>query len=53
MQRLRDIKPRKIILTHIEEEEINIWGEKYLQKMKKEYLDIDFNFAYDGMKIKI
>lgn len=53
MQRLRDIKPKKIILTHIEEEEINFWGEKYLQKMKKVYSDVDFDFAYDGMKIKV
>lgn len=53
MQRLRDIKPKKILLTHIEEEEINFWGEKYLQKMKKVYSDIDFDFTYDGMKIKV
>jgi len=53
MQRLKEIKPKKTILTHIEEVEINVWGEKHLQKMKKQYSDIDFDFAYDGMDIKI
>ncbi len=51
MQRLREINPKKTILTHIEEVEINIWGENYLQKMKKQYPDINFDFAYDGMEI--
>lgn len=53
MQRLREIKPKKTLITHIEEVEINIWGEKHLQKMIKQYSDIDFDFAYDGMEIKI
>lgn len=53
MQRLKEITPKKTIITHIEEVEINIWGESYLQKMKKKYFDIAFDFAYDGMKIKI
>lgn len=53
MQRLREIQPRKIILTHIEEVEINIWGEKYPLKMKKKYSDINFDYAYDGMEINI
>ena len=53
MQRLQEIKPKKTYITHIEEIEINIFGEKHLQKMKKQYSDINFDFAYDGMKIKI
>ena len=53
MKRLREIKPKKTLLTHIEEVEINIWGEKHLSAMKKQYSDINFDFAYDGMKIKI
>ena len=53
MERLKEIKPKKTIITHIEEVEINAWGEKHLQKMKNQYSDINFDFAYDGMKIKI
>lgn len=53
MQRLREIKPKKTIITHIEEIEVNIWGEKHLQKIKRQYSDINFDFAYDGMVISI
>ena len=53
MQRLREVKPKKTLLTHIEEVEVNVWGEKHLQKMKKQYSDVDFDFAHDGMGIKI
>ena len=53
MKRIREIDPKKVILTHIEEVEINVWGEEYLQKMKDKYSDIKFDFAHDGMKIKI
>jgi len=53
MQRLREIKPKRTLITHIEEVEINIWGEKHLQKMKKQYSDIDFDFVFDGMEIKV
>lgn len=53
MRRLREIKPKKIVLTHIENIELKIFGEKYLDKTKKQYPDINFNYAYDGMKIKI
>lgn len=53
MNRLREIKPKRTILTHIEEIEANIWGEKHFYKMKKQYSDIDFEFAYDGMEIEI
>ncbi len=53
MQRLREIKPKKALLTHIEEVELNMWGEEHLQEMKKQYSDVDFDFAYDGMRIDI
>jgi len=53
MKRLRDLKPKKTILTHIEEIELKEWGLGYLNKMKKKYANIKFDFAYDGMKIKL
>ncbi|MEI7961653.1 MAG: MBL fold metallo-hydrolase [archaeon] len=53
MQRLKEIKPKRIILTHIEEEETHKHGEKHFEKMKKRYLDIPFDYAYDGLIIKI
>ena len=53
MQRIREIHPLKTILTHIEEVEINIWGEEYLQEMREKYSDAKFEFARDGMEIKV
>ncbi|MDQ1316474.1 MAG: Lactamase protein [Candidatus Poribacteria bacterium] len=53
MKRIKEINPKQTILTHVEEVEINIWGEEYLQKMKDKYSDIKFDFASDGMEIKI
>lgn len=53
MQRLREIRPKKTLITHIEEVEIQIWGQKHFQKMKKRYSDIAFDYVYDGMKIKV
>ena len=51
IQRIREIKPKKTIFTHIEEVEINIWKEKHLEKMKKSYSDINFDYAHDGLEI--
>lgn len=53
IERIRLFKPKRTILTHIEEEEIHTWGWDYLEKMKKQYSDVDFDFACDGMKIKL
>ena len=53
MQRIREIKPKKAILTHIEEVEVNAWGEKYLEEMKKKYSDVSFDYAYDGLEILV
>lgn len=53
INRCREIKPKKTIITHIEEIELNTWGEKHFESMKKEYPDVKFDYAYDGMKIKL
>jgi len=53
MKRISNLRPKRTILTHIEESELNNWGWNYLAKMKKQYSDVNFDFAYDGMKIKI
>ena len=53
MNRINEIKPKKTILTHIEELEVNKWGEKHFDKMKEEYSNINFEFAYDGMEIQV
>jgi phosphoribosyl 1,2-cyclic phosphate phosphodiesterase len=53
MKRIKRLKPKKTILTHIEEDEINAWGWNYLNKMKEQYADVDFDFAYDGMEIEV
>jgi phosphoribosyl 1,2-cyclic phosphodiesterase len=53
MKRIKLLKPKRTILTHIEEDEINAWGWNYLNKMKEQYADVDFDFAYDGMEIEV
>jgi phosphoribosyl 1,2-cyclic phosphate phosphodiesterase len=53
MERIRLLKPKKTILTHIEEVELNSWGWSYMDKMKERYADINFEFGYDGMQIHI
>jgi phosphoribosyl 1,2-cyclic phosphate phosphodiesterase len=52
INRLREIKPKKTIITHIEELETSLFGEHF-KTAKKKYLDVNFDFAYDGMKIKL
>lgn len=53
MKKIEEINPKKVVLTHLEEVELNIYGEKHLEKMKKKYPNRNFDFAYDGMKIKL
>jgi len=53
MERIRVLRPKRTVLTHIEEIEINTWGWQYLEKMKNEYKNINFEFAFDGMEIEI
>ncbi|MDD3723728.1 MAG: MBL fold metallo-hydrolase [Patescibacteria group bacterium] len=52
INRLRTNKPAKTIFTHIEEVELRLYGESF-KKAKKDYSDVKFDFAFDGMKIKI
>jgi hypothetical protein len=53
IERIKELNPKKTILTHIEEDEIGFWGEDYLKKMKKKYSTVNFDFALDGMKLKV
>lgn len=53
IKRLKIMKPKKTIVTHIEEPDLRAFGWNYLEKMKKRYSDINFDYAYDGMKIKV
>ena len=53
IERIQEIKPKRSILTHIEEDDIRSMGEDYLQRMKEKYSGVDFDFAYDGMEILI
>lgn len=53
IKRIKETSPKKTIFTHFEEVELNVFGEKHFEKVKKEYKDVNFDFAYDGMKIKI
>jgi len=53
MERIRMFKPKRTVLTHIEEIEVKAWGWEYLDQMKEQYSDINFDFAYDGMEIRI
>ncbi|AHB41507.1 Metal-dependent hydrolases of the beta-lactamase superfamily I [candidate division SR1 bacterium RAAC1_SR1_1] len=53
MDRLKLYAPKKTLLTHIEEIEINAWGLDYLEKMKNTYKDVPFDFAHDGLIIDL
>jgi phosphoribosyl 1,2-cyclic phosphate phosphodiesterase len=50
---LKKITPKKIIFTHIEEIDLNNFGWSHLDKTKRKYPDVNFEFAYDGMEILI
>lgn len=50
--RLRANRPVKTIFTHIEEIELRLY-DKNFKKARKDYSDVKFDFAFDGMKIKI
>jgi phosphoribosyl 1,2-cyclic phosphate phosphodiesterase len=52
MERIRLLKPKRTVLTHIEEMEVSAWGWDYLDRMKEQHSDINFDFAYDGMEIR-
>lgn len=53
MERIKLLRPKRTILTHIEEIDVSAWGWHYLEKMKKQYSNINFDFAYDGMEIEV
>ena len=53
MERIKTLKPKRTILTHIEEIEIKAWGWNYLEKMKNKYKDVNFDSAFDGRQIEI
>ena len=53
MKRLKNMCPKRTILTHIEEIEVNAFGEEHLQKMKDKHSDVNFDFAHDGMQIQL
>ena len=53
IKRFKEITPKKVILTHIEEIELNRWGLEHLDKLKEEYPEINFEYAHDGMKINL
>jgi phosphoribosyl 1,2-cyclic phosphate phosphodiesterase len=48
---IKQLKPKKTILTHIEEN----WKKNYDDycKLEKKYKEYDLKFAFDGMKIKL
>lgn len=53
IERINEINPAKTIFTHIEEEELNMAGWEYMEKLKDKYDEINFDFAFDNMEIEI
>ena len=53
IQRIMKIRPKKTILTHLEEPDIASFSLDYPNGLKKKYRDLNIDFAYDGMEIKI
>ncbi len=44
---------KKTILTHIEEIEVQRFGMKYFESLKKKYSEVDFEYAFDGMTVEL
>ncbi len=53
IKRVKEIKPKKTLFTHIEEIEQALENGKYLENFKKKYSNVKFEYTYDGMKIKL
>ena len=53
MRRIETMQVKKTLLTHIEEIELNRYGWDYLTELKSTYPEIDFDFAYDGLTVKL
>ena len=53
INRIKEIKPKKIILTHIEECEIQSFGIQHFNKLKEQHKEVNFDFGYDGQNIKL
>lgn len=53
IHKLKIIKPKTTILTHIESYEIHLNEKNYLEKLEKKYKDLEIKSAYDTMKIKL
>ena len=53
LRRLKKIHPKKTILVHIEEIELQRWGLDYLKKLKEEQKDIKLEFAQDGLVLEV
>lgn len=53
MDRLRKGVADRVVLTHIEEIDMQLKGYNYLQELKRKYSDVKFDYATDGMEIVI
>lgn len=53
IKRIKEIKPKKTLLVHIEEVELQSWGFDYLDKLKEEYKDLKIDFSHDGLVIDL
>lgn len=51
INRIRSCKPKRTILTHIEEVEVKRWWVVYFQDLLARYPDISFEYAHDGLLI--
>jgi len=53
IKRLEYLLPKRTIITHIEEIDLNLKGNDYLDKLKKRYKYLNIDFAFDGMEINV
>ncbi len=53
IKNIKQLSPKKTYITHIEEIEVHKRWVDYLEYMKKKYNDVNFEFAYDNMTIKL
>lgn len=53
LRRINEIKPKKTIITHIEEVELKIVGWNKLKELEEENKQMNIKFAEDGMNIEL
>ena len=53
VKRLKEVNPKKAVFVNIEEIELQRWGLGHLKDLKAKYKDVKFEFAHDGLLLRL